>query len=64
MNKTLFPSRSLVPIQPKSEAAESCDHRMCAWRPICNSVTVSVQGMHVRCSDKYMKVSVIAFQNF
>lgn len=29
-------SRSLVPIQPKSEAAESWDPVMCAQCPICN----------------------------
>lgn len=36
-------SRSLVPIQPKSEAAESWDPVMCAQCPICNS-----GGLHSR----------------
>lgn len=40
---TLFAPRSLVPIQPKSEAVESCDHEMFSWWPVLNSMTVLVQ---------------------
>lgn len=60
----LFPSGSLVPIQPNSEAAESCDHVTCAWCPVCGSAMISVQATHVYFSGEYIGVSVSAFQPF
>lgn len=61
---TLFASRSLVPIQSKSEAAESYDYVMCAWRPMCNSVMVTVQGRCAPCSHKYIEYQLKLFNIF